>query len=405
MKEGWEMRKLGNICDIQLGKTPPRKSPKYWDIDKETQNVWLSIADMVHGEIISESKEYISDLGKQLFNITPEGTLMLTFKLTLGRVSFAGKDLLTNEAIASLINLKEDVNKKYLFYYFTFFDWNKATEGDFKVKGRTLNKKKLNQLQIPIPPLPEQKQIVAILDKAFAAIDKAKANIEKNIENAKELFQSKLNQIFSQKEEGWNLIKVKDIGKVQTGTTPPTKDSENYGNFIPFVKPAHFYNSGELNPQNSFLSEIGIKKGRLINKKSVLMVCIGATIGKTGFTDKEISCNQQINTLTPKISYNYKFIYYGMISNRFQKEVLVNGKSAQATLPIINKSKWENLKLNVNTSIEIQGKIVTQLNQLQSQTQQLAEKYNQKLTNLEEFKKSILQKAFAGELTKKQLSV
>ena len=115
MKQGWVEKKLGDLCEIQLGKTPHRKTDKFWDKEKESNNVWLSIADMKHGAVMHDSKEYVSDLGAEIFKITPKGTLMLTFKLTLGRVAFAGSDLLTNEAIASLINLDNKIDKRFLF--------------------------------------------------------------------------------------------------------------------------------------------------------------------------------------------------------------------------------------------------------------------------------------------------
>ena len=142
MKQGWEIKQLGDVCSIQLGKTPHRKTSRFWDNNKETNNVWLSIADLTHGADIFDSKEYVSDLGAENINVTPKGTIMLSFKLTLGRVSFAGKDLLTNEAIASLIDLGTEISKKFLFYYFSYFDWDRASQGDIKVKGRTLNKAK-----------------------------------------------------------------------------------------------------------------------------------------------------------------------------------------------------------------------------------------------------------------------
>ena len=137
MKKDWKLKKLGEVCEIQLGKTPHRKTERFWDKNKETSNVWISIADMKHGKTLSVSKEHISDLGAEKIKIIPKETLMLSFKLTLGRVSFAGIDLYSNEAIASIINLSSDISSKYLYYYFTFFDWNKATEGDIKVKGKT----------------------------------------------------------------------------------------------------------------------------------------------------------------------------------------------------------------------------------------------------------------------------
>jgi type I restriction enzyme S subunit len=83
------------------------------------------------------------------------------------------------------LDLSKEVSKEFLFYYFSFFDWDKEAESDIKVKGKTLNKKKLGELKIIVPPLPDQHRIVSILDKCFTAIDKAKAIAEQNLKNAK----------------------------------------------------------------------------------------------------------------------------------------------------------------------------------------------------------------------------
>ena len=131
---------------------------------------------------------------------------------------------------------------------------------------------------------------------------------------------------------------------------------------------------------------------------SILMVCIGATIGKVGYTEKVVSCNQQINTLTVKKEFEPKFIYYAMTSRKFQNKVISEGKGAQATLPIINKSKWENLTISFPNSKTEQKIIVDKFDVLLAETKRLENIYQQKLNDLEELKKSILQKAFNGEL-------
>jgi len=104
LPEGWEVKKLGDVCKIELGKTPYRKDRSYWDNEKQTKNTWLSIADLIHTENkkVYNSKENISDKAVKISKIVKEGTLLLSFKLTLGRLAFAGKELFTNEAIAAL---------------------------------------------------------------------------------------------------------------------------------------------------------------------------------------------------------------------------------------------------------------------------------------------------------------
>ena len=104
MNNGWQTRKLGDLCEIKLGKTPARANEKFWDKKRETSNVWLSIADLINADdnVVVDSKEYLSDNGAAISKIVRKGTLLASFKLTLGRLAFAGRELFTNEAIAAL---------------------------------------------------------------------------------------------------------------------------------------------------------------------------------------------------------------------------------------------------------------------------------------------------------------
>ena len=128
------------------------------------------------------------------------------------------------------------------------------------------------------------------------------------------------------------------------------------------------------------------------------MVCIGATIGKTAYTERDVATNQQINALTPEDGTSFKLLYYQMLTLAFQNEVIRN--ASQATLPIINKTKWSNLSVTVPPTTKEQEGIVSMLDSLLIETQRLESIYQQKLDSLAELKRSILQKAFSGELTK-----
>ena len=222
MRPNWETKRLDDLCNIELGKTPYRGDKSFWDNAKETDNVWLSIADLLNteGNVVFDSKEYITNKAVKVSKVVKKGTLLLSFKLTLGRLAFAGKDLFTNEAIAALTIKNEKVIDKYFLYQsLSLFDWNAATEGDVKVKGRTLNKAKLKEIEVHYPKsIPEQKRIVAILDKAFAAIAKAKDNAEQNLNSAKELFGSYLQEVFENRGEGWEVRKLGEVYDVRDGT-------------------------------------------------------------------------------------------------------------------------------------------------------------------------------------------
>src|SRR4051794_27248252 len=161
MKREWETKKLGELCEIELGRTPARANSAFWDEGRETGNVWLSIADLLKAEdnVVVDSKEYVSDEGAAICKLVPKGTLLVSFKLTLGRLAFAGRDLFTNEAIAALSIFNErELSKEFLFYFLHFFDWVKAAENDIKLKGMTLNKSKLKEMPIHFPTPIEQKR-------------------------------------------------------------------------------------------------------------------------------------------------------------------------------------------------------------------------------------------------------
>ncbi|MBN3945204.1 MAG: restriction endonuclease subunit S [Nostoc sp. NMS7] len=144
-------------------------------------------------------------------------------------------------------------------------------------------------------------------------------------------------------KKNWVKKKIGEIGKVQTGSTPKTSKNDNFGDYIPFIKPPDFFKNGSLDYKNQGISEIGLNQARLVESNSVLMVCIGATIGKVGFTKRQVTTNQQINSLTPLNGDCAKFLFYQMLTQNFQRKVL--DSSGQATLPIINKTKWSNLSL------------------------------------------------------------
>ena len=297
-----------------------------------------------------------------------------------------------------LIRAGELLVPKYLYFALLSPYFQRIVQS--RLEGATtphLYQRDIKEFPLRFPPLPEQKQIVAILDEAFAAIATAAANAEKNLANARELFESELNRVFSQKRDGWMKKKLGELGKVQTGSTPKTSQRENFGDFIPFIKPADFCRNGSLSFENGGLSEAGLSGSRLIKAGSVLMVCIGATIGKAGFTDRDISANQQINALTPSEGVSPKYLYYQMLTPPFQRDVIAN--AGQVTLPIINKGKWSNLQVSLPPTIEEQKRVVSSLDGLSEETQRLESIYQQKLTSLAELKQSILHQAFAGELT------
>jgi type I restriction enzyme, S subunit len=397
MKKGWKIKKLGEIAKINYGYT---EKASFNDIGPK----FLRITDIKDDGVEWISVPYCkcSDMDLPKYQLKEADIVFARTGATTGK-SYLVKNP-PNAVFASyLIRLKliskKDFSPEFVSYYFqTKYYWDKINAGISGSAQGGFNATKLGQLYFPIPPLPEQQRIVSILNKAFAAIAKAKTNAEQNLKSAKELFESYLQGVFENGGEDWEEKALSNIGIVQTGTTPPTKDKSNYGDYIPFAKPPHFRPNGSIDTGESMLSKKGLEKGRLFATNSVLMVCIGATIGKTGFSEKPITSNQQINALTPSNNYLPKLLYYALISPFVQKQVLEQGRSAQATLPIINKTKWKKLLVNIPKDKTKQSEIIEVLDKLKIHSQKLEANYQQKIVDLEKLKKSVLQKAFNGEL-------
>lgn len=166
----WEVKRLGEICDISMGRTPSRLVSSYWGSGYK----WLSIADL-KSKVVSESKEEITPLATSEMRVIRKGTLLMSFKLSIGRLCFAGCDLYTNEAICSFNNL--EANAEFLYYILGRTDF--SLYGKQAVKGYTLNSESLKLIEVPLPTIEEQTAIAAVLSDMDAEIDAIEAKLAK----------------------------------------------------------------------------------------------------------------------------------------------------------------------------------------------------------------------------------
>lgn len=395
---GWPVEKLGDICRIELGKTPARSNKKYWDEAKASNNVWLSIADLPLSlkPIMVDSKEYISDEGAKLCKIVPKDTLVVSFKLSLGRLAVTGCDLYTNEAIAALyIHDDAKIEQDYLYWYLTFFDWDAAAGSDIKVKGKTLNKAKLKEIEIALPPIPEQKRIVAILDQAFADIDKARALTEQNLKNSRELFESYLQQVFSQRGEGYAESKMSDVCEITSKLVDP-KESEYLD--LPHIGAGNMISmTGELVDVKTAREE-GLISGKFVFDSSMVLYSkIRPYLMKACRPEFVGLCSADVYPLRPKEGRIDKdYLFYLLLSKDFT-DYAVSG-SGRAGMPKVNRTHLFNYTFNL-PSIDKQKSYVSCINQISRQVQIAENLYSEKLRKIDELKKSLLQKAYRGELT------
>lgn len=167
---------MDQVAEIAIGRTPPRKEKPCWDPDKKTENRWATIADL-QSKFVDQTTEHISDLGvrQSKSRLVPMGTLLMSFKLSIGRAAITAAPMYTNEAIAAFYP-KRSATTEYLYYLLPTLPLVESS--DRAVKGRTLNKAKLKALRLMLPSLPEQRKIAAILSSVDGAIEKTHAVID-----------------------------------------------------------------------------------------------------------------------------------------------------------------------------------------------------------------------------------
>lgn len=224
-------KRLSEICDISIGKTPSRHTMEYWN---NGSFPWATISDLSKNSSLNNTKERITKKAilDNNMKIVPKGTVLMSFKLSIGKVGINQNDLYTNEAIAALNIINDnEVNRDYLAYAIKSIDFSDL--GDRAAKGRTLNKKSLSNLTISLPPLPEQKRIATILDQA----DSLRRLRRQAIEKLNTLSQSIFYEMFGDVKTnscGWNTVKLGDICGV--GSSKRVFVSEFVENGIPFYR-------------------------------------------------------------------------------------------------------------------------------------------------------------------------
>jgi type I restriction enzyme, S subunit len=334
------------------------------------------------------------------FEVKPND-ILISCSGTIGKIVVAPYDIkrgIINQALLKLTFNPDKISNQYFIYFFN----NYVNQGELKNQGAAIKNiisvKDLKKIPIPLPPLPEQHRIVAKLDRVFERIDKAIALVEQSITNARHLMASVLNEVFENaKSENWQTCTLNEvILKIQTGTTPPSQIKNFYEDGdVNWFTPSDFGKTMVLEDSSRKVTQLAIEKNkaRLYPSNTLLLVAIGATIGKIGVIKKQSSSNQQITGLTFKNSIDIDFAYYWFTHI---KNIIIETSSA-ATLPIINQTGIRTLPIRF-PNITIQKKIVEYLNNLYKNQEELIEQLTGKLNQLSSLKSSLLDSAFKGEL-------
>jgi type I restriction enzyme S subunit len=407
MRKGWEIKKLGDVCDTGAGGTPLKAHKDYYE---NGDIPWLLSGEVSQGEIYN-SRNYITKKGlknssAKLFPINT--VLVAMYGATAGQVGILKFQACTNQAVCGILP-NEKFIPKYIYYCFL----SKKKELIAQAVGGAqpnISQIKIKNTKIPVISISEQQEIVSILDDAFESIERAKSNAEQNLKNARELFDSYLQNIF---EKGkWEETTLEKLSKKKDaivsgpfGSNLKVSDYKEKG--VPILRLQNVGKGKFINKSIKFITKEKADELKYHSYKSgdIVLAKLGIPIGKTciipdSFDDGIITADV-VRIRPDKNFVNYKFLEYFLNTNISVAQL--TGNISGATRPRVNLSDVRNIKL-VLPKLDEQLLIVNELDILTIKINKLEEILDQKINCLEELKKSILQKAFNGELKTSKIS-
>ena len=380
MNGGWEIKRLGDLFDITSSKRVFESDWKRSGVPfyRAREIVKLAEQGFVDNELFISEEMY--DSYSRKYGFPKEGDIMVTGVGTLGRCYVVKNNDRFYFKDGNIIWLKKksDIDSRFVEYAFKSDFLRRQIDNSVGATVGTYTIIKAKETQIPVPDIPEQKRIVAILDSAFAAIAKAKANIEKNLENARELFDSYLEKAFTEPEEDWQVTTFGDCFRLSSGDNLTSKMMNENGKYSVFGGNgvAGKHDKYNLEGDNVIIGRVGALCGNARNIKE-----------KIWLTDNAFKI------------WDFKYDFDNAFLTYLLNYKKLRDYARQAAQPVISNSSLKDLLLQFPKSVKKQREMVARFNKISNEMKKLNAVYQTKLGGLEELKKSVLQKAFSGELT------
>ena len=402
MKAGWQRKAIGEVCEVVNGGTPKTGVKEYWDGPHQ----WITPAEMGKRATpyIGQTERTITDAGMQNSSarLLPEQSIILSSRAPIGHLVINTVPMATNQGCKGLVP-RNGLDSKYLYYYLAGIIPllnDLGTGATFK----ELSGGKLKEVPIPVAPLPEQHRIVAILDEAFDGIATAKANAEKNLQNARALFESHLQSVFTERGEGWAEAPLSELCDVKHGYAFEGKFFSNEGDYV-LLTPGNFYEKGGYRDrgekQKYYTGEI--PRDYVLNEGDLLVAMTEQAAGLLGSpilvpeSDKFLH-NQRLGLIIKKagVAWTNEFFFHVFNTQTVRKEI--HGSASGVKVRHTSPTKIGQVVVAFPTSTIEQKRIVATLASLADETQRLEFHYQQKLTALDDLKMSLLHQAFSGQL-------
>lgn len=377
MRTGWINKKLLEIADVNTGK---------YDANHAIEGGAFRFYTCAYNHLMCNTNRF-----------SGESLILPGNGVNVGEVFYYDGEFDAYQRTYVINNIK--ISAKFLHFHMQLFWKELGTKLQYGAATNFIKIGNFQNYEVSFPPLPEQQRIVAILDEAFAAIDKAKANAEKNLENANELFESYLQGIF---EDGnWETKELADVCEISSKLIDPRKSE--FQNLIHIGAGNIESKKGTLLDLKTAEEENLISGKFLFDESMILYSKIRPYLMKVVNCEFKGLCSADIYPLVPKKGLLIKeYLFYLLLSKDFTDYAILG--SQRAGMPKVNREHLFAYELQL-PPIKVQQILVEKLCALSAETNRLESIYQQKLTDLEELKKSILQKAFNGELNTADICV
>jgi len=381
---GWQKRKLREVCALINGRAYSKP-----ELLSEGKYPVLRV-----GNFFTNDHWYYSDLELEENKYCDAGDLLYAWSASFGPRMWTGGKVIFHYHIWKVVHDPLWIDQKFLFH---FFLWDTEQVKEDRGAGTTMlhvSKGSMEDRDILLPSIPEQHRIVAILDEAFDGIATAKANAEKNLQNARALFESHLQSVFAQRGEGYGENRLSDVCAITSTLVDPRK-----GEFLDLTH----VGAGNIESQTGVFVELktareeGLISGKfLFDESMVLYSKIRPYLMKVARPDFNGLCSADMYPLAPlpnKITRDY--LFHLLLSKPFT-DYAIQG-SARAGMPKVNREHLFEFHVWL-PSVEKQEQLSAKLDALHEETQRLESLYQRKLAALDELKKSLLHQAFSGQL-------
>jgi type I restriction enzyme S subunit len=391
MKAGWETRNLGDLCHVIGGGTPAKKIADFY----LGTIPWATVRDM-RSELITATECMITPAAvkNSSTNVIPNGNVVIATRVGLGKVCLLGQDTAINQDLRGIIPISpKNLEIKFLFWWLKSISDLIVAEGT----GATVQGVKLpfiKGLQLPLPPLPEQQRIVTLLDEAFDGIATARAHAEKNLQNARAIFESHLQSVFTVRGDGWMEKTLAEVCAITSMLIDPRKTE--------YLDLTHVGAGNIESKTGAFVDlktakEEGLISGKFpFDESMVLYSKIRPYLMKVARPDFSGLCSADMYPLAPLLGeISRDFLFHLLLSKPFT-DYAIQG-SARAGMPKVNREHLFEFRVWL-PPLEKQDLLAEKLDSLFEQTQHLESLYQQKITALDALKKSLLHRAFIGDL-------